>query len=119
MDVATCHIGRYNFSCGILLYKHEDEIAMATGSEHDARLNFRLPAELKETIEEAAAQLGQTVSDFAISTLVTTARQVLQEHQVTRLSQRDRDAFMALLDDAAPQPNNALRAAAKRYEDRA
>jgi uncharacterized protein (DUF1778 family) len=92
---------------------------MATDSEHDARLNFRLSADLKETIEEAAAQLGQTVSDFAISTLVTTARQVLQEHQVTRLSQRDRDHFVALLDDAESRPNKALRAAAKRYKDRA
>ena len=92
---------------------------MATDREHDARLNFRLSAELKETIEEAAAQLGQTVSDFAVSTLATTARQVLQEHQVTRLSQRDRDAFIALLDDAESHPNNALRAAAKRYKRRA
>lgn len=92
---------------------------MATDSEHDARLNFRLPAELKKTIEEAAAQLGQTVSDFAISTLVTTARRVLQEHQVTRLSQRDRDRFVALLDDTESRPNKALRAAAKRYKDRA
>jgi uncharacterized protein (DUF1778 family) len=92
---------------------------MATDSEHDARLNFRLSADLKETIEEAAAQLGQTVSDFAISTLVTTARQVLQEHQVTRLSQRDRDHFVSLLDDAESRPNKALRAAAKRYKERA
>jgi uncharacterized protein (DUF1778 family) len=105
--------------CGTLLYKRKEETVMATGSEHDARLNFRLPAELKETIEEAAAQLGQTVSDFAISTLVTTARQVLQEHQVTRLSQRDRNAFVALLDEADSRPNDALRAAAKRYRDRA
>jgi uncharacterized protein (DUF1778 family) len=92
---------------------------MATDSEDYARLNFRLSAELKETIEEAAAQLGQTVSDFAISTLVTTARRVLQEHQVTWLSQRDRDRFVALLDDAESRPNKALRAAAKRYKERA
>jgi len=40
----------------------------------DARLNFRLPEELKATIEKAAAQLGQSVSDFAVSTLVREAR---------------------------------------------
>lgn len=119
IGVAFCHTSRYNSVCGILLYKHKGEFAMAAGSEHDARLNFRLPAELKETIEEAAAQLGQTVSDFAIATLVVTARQVLQEHQVTRLSQRDRNAFVALLDDADTQPNKTLRGAAKRYKDRA
>ncbi len=42
---------------------------MATGGR-DARLNFRLSADLKEVIEEAAASLGQSVSDFAVSTLV-------------------------------------------------
>ncbi len=93
---------------------------MATDAgKNDARLNFRLPAELKETIKEAAAHLGQTVSDFAVSTLVQTARHVLQEHQVTRLSRRDRDALIALLDDADARPNKALRTGAKRYKDRA
>lgn len=93
---------------------------MTTDAGHnDARLNFRLPAELKATIEEAAAHLGQSVSDFAVSTLVQTARQVIREHNVTSLSQRDRDRFLALLDEADAQPNEALKAAAKRYKDRA
>jgi len=94
------------------------ETVMATEDQPIARLNFRLSAELKDTIEEAAAQLGQTVSDFAVSTLATTARQVLQEHQATRLSRRDRDVFVALLDDTSSRPNKALRAAAKRYKER-
>ncbi len=38
-------------------------------SSHDARLNFRLPAEIKQDIEDAAACLGQSVTDFAVSTL--------------------------------------------------
>ena len=83
-----------------------------------ARLSVRLPTELKETIEDAAAQLGQSVSDFAVSTLVTTARSVLQEQQVTHLSRRDRDAFVTVLDNADAKPNKALRAAARRYKDR-
>ncbi len=51
---------------------------MAGQIRNEARLNFRLPADLKAVIEEAAATLGQSVSDFAISTLVQTARTVLQ-----------------------------------------
>jgi len=82
--------------------------------KNDVRLSFRLPTELKATLEEAAAQLGQSVRDFAISALVTAARRVLQEHQVTRLSRRDWNAFIALLDDADAKPSKALRAAAKR-----
>jgi uncharacterized protein (DUF1778 family) len=82
----------------------------------DARLNVRLPAELKRTIEEAAATLGQTVSEFAVAAAVREARQVLKEAHVTRLSQRDWDRFCKLLDDLDAKPNAKLKAAAKRYK---
>lgn len=85
--------------------------------KNDARLNFRLPEELKATIEKAAARLGQSVSDFAVSTLVRTAREVIREHDVTELSNRDRDVFVAILDDADARPNEALASAAERYKE--
>lgn len=88
---------------------------MATGAR-DARLNFRLPSDLKEVIEEAAASLGQSVSDFAVSTLVQQARSVIEQRNVTILSDRDRDRFMALLDDIEARPNAALVKAARRYK---
>ncbi len=83
--------------------------------KNDTRLNFRLPEELKATIEKAAARLGQSVSDFAVSTLVREAREVNREHDVTELSDRDRDVFVSILDDADARPNEALAAAAERY----
>ncbi len=82
----------------------------------DARINFRLSGELKQTIEEAAAEMGQSISDFAVSTLVQTARKILQDQQVTRLSRRDRDRFIAMLDNTSSRPNQALSNAAKRYK---
>ena len=85
---------------------------------NDARLNFRLPTELKQTIKEAAARLGQSVSDFAVSTLVETARSVIQQDSATRLSRKDRDLFLALLDDKDARPNRALAAAARKYKGR-
>ena len=88
---------------------------MATGAR-DARLNFRLPSDLKEVIEEAAASLGQSVSDFAVSTLVRQARSVIEQQHVTTLSNQDRDRFIVLLDDADARPNAALLKAAKRYK---
>lgn len=87
-----------------------------TKTSGDARINFRLNSDLKKTIEDAAAQMGQSVSDFAISTLVQAARQVLNEQQVTRLSERDRKVFAALLEDESSKPNAALIKAAKRYK---
>ena len=43
---------------------------MASTTRKSARLNFRLASDLKRVIEEAASQLGQSISDFAVSTLV-------------------------------------------------
>lgn len=87
-------------------------------TRNDARINVRLPSELKQTIEEAASALGQTVSDFTISTIVREARQVIQEANVTRLSNRDRDAFLEALKAADARPNSVLKAAARRYSKR-
>ena len=88
---------------------------MAT-ADNDARINFRLSSELKKTIEDAAAEMGQTVSDFAVSTLVQTARKILHDQQVTKLSERDRRRFAAMLDDESTKPSAALVKAAKRYK---
>jgi uncharacterized protein (DUF1778 family) len=91
---------------------------MATATKREARLNFRLSNDLKLVIEEAAATLGQSVSDFAVSTLAKNAREVLDSNSVTKLSARDRDRVLAALDDADRKPNKALREAAKRYKKR-
>jgi uncharacterized protein (DUF1778 family) len=85
-------------------------------SNSDARINFRLSSDLKKTIEDAAAEMGQSISDFAISTLVQTARKILHDQQVTRLSERDRQMFVAILDDESSKPKDALVKAAKRYK---
>ena len=87
-------------------------------AKNDARLTVRMPADLKRTIEDAAAQLGQTVNNFAVSTLVDTARQVIHEQRVTELTRRDWKLFAAIIDDASAKPNKALAAAAKRYKRR-
>lgn len=85
------------------------------GAKNDSRLNFRLTSEVKKTIEDAAAELGQTVSDFAISTLVQSARKILNDQLVTRLSERDCKLFAKMLDDQTTKPNEALVSAVKRY----
>ena len=90
---------------------------MPSATPREARLNFRLPPTHKKVIEEAAAALGQTVSDFAISTLVHTAREVVEQRDTTELSSRDRDVFLAVLDDGDRMPNKALKNAAARYKD--
>jgi uncharacterized protein (DUF1778 family) len=91
---------------------------MPTANSKEARLNFRLSIDLKEVIEEAATAMGQSVSDYAIATLVKSSQTVLQQSQTTVLSNRDRKTFMALLDGSNAKPNRALTEAAKRYKKR-
>ena len=83
-----------------------------------ARLNVRLASDLKETIEEAASVQGQTLTEFTIATTVREARRVLRDAQVTNLSRKDRDSFFAALEAADAKPNDALKAAARRYKKR-
>jgi uncharacterized protein (DUF1778 family) len=89
---------------------------MPATTKADARLNFRLRPDLKQVIEAAAAQLGQSVSDFAVATLVREARQVVHDQTITQLSNRDRDIFLAALDRTDLKPNKKLVAAAQHYK---
>ena len=88
---------------------------MENASEDDARLIVEFPSVLKQTVEDAASALGQTVSEFAISTVIREARHVLRDAQITRLSNRDRDRFLSAVEDSDSKPNVALKAAARRY----
>lgn len=75
-----------------------------------ARVEFRLRPESKDLIEQAAGLLGMSLTEFASSRLVQLAQQVVAEHNVARLTNRDRDIFLAML-DADSEPNAALRQA--------
>lgn len=91
---------------------------MTTNDPNRARLSFRLPSNQKAVIERAANALGQSVSDYAIATLVSNSQAVLQQSHATALSIRDRAIFLAMLDDAESKPNSALAGAATRYRKR-
>ena len=76
------------------------------------RLVLRLAPEVKTLIERAASTLGQTVAEFAVSQLVRDARNVLRDREITTLSGRDRQVFLAILGEDT-EPNAALKKAAK------
>lgn len=78
-----------------------------TRSLENARVEFRMPADLKTEVEEAAALLGATFTSFATEILVERARQVKREHSLTILNDRERDAFLRLLTNP-PKPSPAL-----------
>lgn len=84
------------------------------GESSKERMDFRVAPEHKALIERAAAYQGETTSGYAISTLVREAQQVIREHELLTLSDRDRDRFLELLADP-PEPTEALRRAARRH----
>ncbi|MFA7237208.1 MAG: DUF1778 domain-containing protein [Phycisphaeraceae bacterium] len=86
---------------------------MAT-TVNTTRLDVRLGEEQKKLIEQAAGFLGQTISAFTVATLLRQAEEVVERFGMLRLSDRDRDAFLAALDHPA-EPNAKLRKAAKRH----
>jgi uncharacterized protein (DUF1778 family) len=96
-------------------WKEGPEMESRTEKRAEARMDFRLPAETKEIIEQAALVAGQTVTDFAVAALVHSAHETLEHHAQRRLTARDRDAFLRLLDEDA-RPNDALKQAARSYK---
>ncbi len=76
------------------------------------RVDFRLEPEHRALIERAAAYQGETVTGYAVSTLVREAQRVVREHEVVTLSEADRDRFLELLENP-PEPTEALRRAAR------
>jgi uncharacterized protein (DUF1778 family) len=78
------------------------------------RLEARVRADLKQLLQRAAALRGSTLSEFLVSSAREAAERAIREHEIITLSVRDGEAFVqALLNP--PEPNEALRAAARRH----
>jgi uncharacterized protein (DUF1778 family) len=80
-----------------------------------ARLNIRLNPQAKEKIEQAAVVSHQSVTDFVVTSLLRASEEALERQQMIRLTNRDRDLFLAAL-DANVRPNRALLKAAERFK---
>lgn len=76
------------------------------GRTHTARIDFRLPAAAREKIELAAYHSGQSLSDFASSTLLERAEDVLEKQRVTVLHAQQWQRFVQILNDP-PAPTAA------------
>ena len=81
---------------------------MITSVQNDARVDFPLSSQAKTMIETAAMLTGQTLTDFAVSTLLEKARMIVQTERVRILSEQEARAFLTLLDSDSP-PNECFR----------
>ena len=86
--------------------------------QHSVRLSCRVNPRIKQRAEEAAALLGQSITDFTEAALREKAEQVLEQVQKIRLSERDFDQFISAINTASP-PTAQLAAAMKEYDRQA
>ncbi len=79
-----------------------------------ARIEARVSPKQKRLFERAAEIEGVTLTDFAVSSMQQAAARVVEESRRMDLSQRSQRAFLEALINP-PEPNQALREAAKAY----
>ena len=87
---------------------------MPTAVEDKSRVTARVPAELRETLEEAARIQGSTLNQFLVQSAYQEAQRILERETVIRVSQRDAQKMFDLL-ERPPKANKQLRAAVKAY----
>ena len=79
------------------------------------RLEARLTAEQRALIERAAAYEGRSISEFVIGAAQAAAREIIERHEIIRLSETQSRLLVELL-VSSPEPNAALRAAKEAHD---
>nr|VFK19402.1 MAG: Uncharacterized conserved protein, DUF1778 family [Candidatus Kentron sp. LPFa] len=89
---------------------------MTMMSPERVRVTTRVPINVQNTLEVAAAIIGATVNQFIVQSALREAEHIIEQERVIRLSERDAEAFFQALSNPA-SPNTKLNTALKRYED--
>ncbi len=83
-----------------------------------ARWSCRIDPRIKQRAEEAAALLGQSITDFTESALEEKAQAVFERFERIVVSERDFAAFVAAIQAPPKPPTPELLAAAAEYKRR-
>ena len=105
---------RGDFTCGQITDRSYSGYMAAQVSAKEDRIELRVNRRQKALIEEAASLNGMSLSSYMLEKALKSARNEIQEAEIIRLSDRDRDAFLKAL-DGANRPNSTLKRAAKRF----
>ena len=89
---------------------------MGTTISKQDRIGARVPHEVYETLCRAAELTGATVNQFLVQSALKEAQAVIEREEVIRLSPRDWNWLIDLLENP-PKPNARLKAAMKRYQN--
>lgn len=87
---------------------------MQNDTVRTARIEARIAPDALAVVKRAAELQGRSVSDFVVAAAWTAAERTIEETQIIRLSVDDQLRFAnAILNP--PQPNAAMKRAAKAY----
>ncbi len=79
------------------------------------RITARVSDTVRDTLEQAAELLGSTVNQFVVQTAYQEAQRVVERETVIRLSQKDAQKVLSLLDHS-PKPTKRLKDAVKAFK---
>ena len=88
---------------------------METNIAKQDRIGARVPHDVYETLCKAAELSGATINQFLVQSALKEAQAVIEREQVIRMSARDWDWMLNLLENP-PAPNAKLKAALDRYK---
>ena len=88
---------------------------MRTATAKQERIGARVPHEVYETLCRAAELTGATVNQFLVQSALKEAQAIIEREEVIRLSPRDWNWLLGLLENPPP-PNARLQAALERYQ---
>jgi uncharacterized protein (DUF1778 family) len=80
-----------------------------TKERREAHINLRVPPQTRDLIDAAADAVGQTRTEFMVTSARTHAIDVLLDQQFFSLNAEQSKRFVDILDNP-PQPNEKLRA---------
>jgi uncharacterized protein (DUF1778 family) len=78
------------------------------------RIGARVPHDVYKTLNRAAELMGATVNQFLVQSALKEARAVIEREQTIRLSRRDCERLLDLLENP-PKPNSRFKTALRHY----
>ncbi len=88
--------------------------SISQSSVKSERLEARISLAQKNLFQQAAALCGRSLTDFAISALLESAKRIIKEHHIIELTGEDQKIFIEALHNP-PKPNKRLLKAVERY----
>ena len=92
---------------------------MTQTATQSTRMDLRIPQEVRDIIDHAAAMEGRTRTDFVIAAALEKAEKVIERRKLIRLAKRDQELILkALLEDQVEDPTQYVRDIAQEYAAR-